>query len=261
MVSNIMIYCHQYDRGTSLPVNLFPAIPEHSLYFYPRDPLVVHNLESGTTFTCQPSIIVGPQVQRVNLSLGHDHLVIRVGVHPGGLHRLLHLPLHEIVDFTCPSQDFLGGCIREVNEQLSNTSDMDQMKSIVEGLLLRLLSKTKPFTQFDSAMHVLMKAGGNLSVDFLARESCLSSRQFERRCKERIGLSPKLFARIIRFSKAYRMRESNPQLNWTSIAHAAGYFDQMHFIRDFKVFAGVTPTAVDKELAQTPSRLQADLQL
>ena len=67
--------------------------------------------------------------------------------------------------------------------------------------------------------------------------------------------------RIIRFSKAYRMREMNESISWTAIAHLAGYFDQMHLIRDFKVFTGVLPTMVDKELSQTPSRLQADLKL
>ena len=261
IVSNIMIYSHQYDRDTDLPVNLFPAIPEHSLYFYPRDPLVVHFPEQGTTFTCQPSILVGPQVERVNLSLGYNHLVIRVGFHPGGLHRLLHLPLHEMVDYTIPSQDFLGGGVWDVNEQLGLATDFTEMKQIVESFLLRYLPKTKPEVHFDKAMQALMRAGGNLSLDYLAKESCLSIRQFERKCKERIGLSPKLFSRIIRFSKAYRMREANPAISWTSIAHAAGYFDQMHFIRDFKVFAGVTPSVVDKELAKTPSRLQADLRL
>lgn len=261
IVTNIMIVSHRYDHHTELPVNLFPAIPEHSLYFYPRDPLTVHSLDGSTRFTCAPSIIIGPQVERVNLSLGYDHLVIRVGFHPGGLHRLLHLPLHELVDYTCPSQDLLGGGIREANERLALATDFAQMKQIVDGFLLCYLYKTKPEIHFDGAMRALLKAGGNLSVDYLAKESCLSTRQFERQCKERIGLSPKLFSRIIRFSKAYRMREVFPTRSWTAIAHATGYFDQMHFIRDFKIFTGVTPSAVDRELAQTPARLQADLQL
>jgi len=259
IVTNIIIYSHQYERNLPIPVNLFPAIPEHSLYFYPRDPLVVHQTENNITFTCQPSIIVGPQVERVNLSLGHDHLVVRVGFHVGALHRLLQLPLHEIVDYTCNSEDFWGTEVHDTTNQLREANDFDQMKNIVENLLLRRLSKTKPIENIDNALHALLKAGGNLPMDYLAKESCFSLKQFERKCKERVGLSPKLFARIIRFSKAYRMREMNSTLTWTSIAHSAGYYDQMHMIRDFKVFTGVSPTTVDKELAQTPSRLQADL--
>jgi AraC-like DNA-binding protein len=258
-VSNIMIYSHQYDRSQPLPVNLFPAIPEQSLYFYPRDPLVVHRPGSGDTSTCPPSIIVGPQVGRVNLSLGYDHLVIRVGFCPGGLHRLLHLPLDGMVDYTGNSEDFMGSGIRETTERLREAGDFDEMKDIVEQDLLCRASTIKPAGHFEKAMQALLKSGGNLSVDYLAKESCLGLKQFERRCKERIGLSPKLFARIIRFSKAYRMREVDPSISWTAIAHTAGYFDQMHLIRDFKVFTGTLPTMVDKELSQTPTRLQADL--
>jgi AraC-like DNA-binding protein len=260
-VSNIMIYTHQLDRREPLPVNLFPAIPEHSLYFYPRDPLTVHHPESGNSFTAPPSIFIGPQVERVNLSLGHDHLVVRVGFRVGGLHRLLGLPLHQMVDDTVNSEDFWGTDIRETTERLREATGFDEMKTAVEDLLLRRAGRVKPVVPMDRVLQVLLAGDDNPSIAYLAKESYLSLKQFERKCKERIGLSPKLFARIVRFSKAYRMRESNPGLSWTSIAHAAGYFDQMHLIRDFKVFTGTLPTVVDKELSKTPSRLQADLVL
>ena len=261
LVSNIMIYTHRYDKNTVIPVNLFPAIPEHSLYFYPRDPLVVHYTENNSTLTCPPSIMIGPQVERVNLSLGYDHLVMRVGFHAGGLHRLLKLPMHQMVDCTCNSEDFWGSEIRDTTDQLREATDFDEMKAIIDQLLLRKLQKTKEVERIDTALHQLLKVGGNLSIDYLAKESCLSLKHFERKCKERSGLSPNLVGRIIRFSKAYRMREMNAALSWTSIAHSAGYFDQMHLIRDFKIFTGVLPTVVDKELSQTPSRLQAELKL
>lgn len=261
IVSNLMIYSHRYDRDQPLPVNLFPPIPEHSLYFYPRDPLIVHRREAGTVAVCEPSIIVGPQVARVNLSLGYDHLVVRVGFRPGGLFRLLQLPMHELVDQNCNTADFFGSAVADVTEQLALTNDPDEMRAIVYGFLLGRLRKTGPRAAVDGAFSLLMKAGGNLSIDHLAKESFLSARQFERRCKERIGLSPKLFARIVRFSKAYRLRELRPDLTWTGIAHSAGYYDQMHFIRDFKAFTGALPTAVDEELSLTPVRLQADLKL
>lgn len=260
-VTSIMIYEHQYDRAAPLPVNLFPAIPEHSLYFYLRDPLIVHHFEKGTTQTAPPSIIVGPQVKRVNLSLGHDHLVIRVGFQAGGLYRLLRMPLHTIVDYTVSSDDVMGSAINETTARLRDSKNFDEIKSIVETFLLRRLVKVAPEQHIDRALQLLLKEGGSLSMDYLASVSCLSYKQFNRKCKERIGLSPKLFARIIRFSKAYRLRESAPALSWTSIAHTTGYFDQMHLIRDFKIFTGVLPTVVDKELAGTATRLQADLQL
>jgi transcriptional regulator GlxA family with amidase domain len=95
----------------------------------------------------------------------------------------------------------------------------------------------------------------------VASLACLSIRQFERVSKKRIGVPPKFFARLIRFSKAYRMRENFPQMSWTSIAYNCGYFDQMHFIRDFKQFASVAPGIIEKDLQKAPVRLQAELRI
>src|SRR5678815_1036701 len=94
---------------------------------------------------------------------------------------------------------------------------------------------------FDKAMLELLRLNGNTPIEQIASLACLSIRQFERVSKERVGFSPKLFSRLVRFSSAYRMRENFPLLSWTSIAYDCGYFDQMHLIRDFKEFAGVAP--------------------
>lgn len=261
IVSNFMICAHDYDAGQPLPSNLFPPIPEHSLYFYPRDPVTVHHIAKDISFTSPPSTIIGPQVQRVNLSLGHHHIVIRVGFHAGGLYRLIHLPMHEIVDYTCNSEDFFGGAISRVNEQLRNTGDLTEMKEVVERFLVQRLARLKPVDRLDLSLASLVSSGDLPSVEALSKDACFSLRQLERKCKERIGLSPKLFARIVRFSRAYRMREASPGASWLSIAHSAGYYDQMHLVRDFKVFAGVTPSGLDKELEQSSALLQYMLKI
>ncbi|HSN59842.1 MAG TPA: helix-turn-helix domain-containing protein, partial [Ferruginibacter sp.] len=99
------------------------------------------------------------------------------------------------------------------------------------------------------------------TIEQLASMACLSLRQFERVCRDRIGLPPKLYARLVRFSQAYRIRENSSDISWTSIAYECGYFDQMHMIRDFKEFAGVAPGIIEKELNNTHIRLQAELRL
>ncbi|MBL7709805.1 MAG: AraC family transcriptional regulator, partial [Chitinophagaceae bacterium] len=104
-------------------------------------------------------------------------------------------------------------------------------------------------------------SGGTMPVEKIASLACLSLRQFERVSKERIGLPPKLFARIVRFSKAYRLRENFTGMSWTQIAYECNYFDQMHLIRDFKQFTGVSPRLIEKDLEGSPIRLQATLRL
>ena len=70
-------------------------------------------------------------------------------------------------------------------------------------------------------------------------------------------MPPKLFMRLVRFSKAWVMREKNQDISWLSIAHACHYADQMHMIRDFKDFAGVTPSLLQADLEKSNLRLQS----
>jgi len=55
------------------------------------------------------------------------------------------------------------------------------------------------------------------------------------------------------------LHETFPLLSWTKIAYEAGYYDQMHMIRDFKLFAGVNPSVIERQLLSTPLRMQKDL--
>lgn len=216
-------------------------------------------IEQGT-FEIQPlAIVIGPQYSRVNLMV-HDQLrAIRVDLLPGGMFRLLGIPMHELLDSGIDARDLFGAEMRSINDQLQHVIDLEQGKNLVEKFLLDKVTNLKERLPFDSALRVLFNNQGNMSVDSIASLSCLSLRQFERKCRDRIGMNPKLYARILKFSKAYRLHEAFPNLSWTSIACEAGYYDQMHMIRDFKVFAGVNPSVIEQQLLSTPLRMQRDL--
>lgn len=146
-----------------------------------------------------------------------------------------------------------------VSKRLLHASNLEEGKTIVEKFLLDQVKNLQEKLPFDSAMRILMNTNGTMSVEKTASFSCLSIKQFERKCKERIGMNPKQFARILKFSKAYRLHEAMPQISWTHIAYEAGYYDQMHMIRDFKTFAGVNPSIIERQLLSTPLRMQKDL--
>ncbi len=148
-----------------------------------------------------------------------------------------------------------------INEQLQNLPDLEEGKNIVEKFLLTQIRNLKPLLPYDYAMRIMLQHEGNMRIENIAALSCLSLKQFERKCIERIGMNPKMYARILRFSKAYRMREAFPRLSWTAIAYQAGYYDQMHLIRDFKAFAGVNPSIIEQQLLSTPFRMQKDMYL
>jgi AraC-like DNA-binding protein len=258
-VLNISTVNVKLPEGTSSAVTPYPPTPFQSLLFYCNKPVSMSRTEKDA-FEVQPvSVLIGPQFSRVNIKVYDQLYAVRVDFLPGGMYRMLGIPMHELFDGGFDTLDFFGSDMRLINEQMQHITDLEQGKEIVEKFLLNQVKNLKGILPFDSALRILLNNDGNMAIEKTASLSCMSLKQFERKCKERIGMNPKTFARILKFSKAYRLHESFPQLSWTKIAYEAGYFDQMHMIRDFKVFAGVNPSVIQQQLLSTPLRMQKDL--
>jgi AraC-like DNA-binding protein len=193
----------------------------------------------------------------VDLTMGRDMLVIMVGFQPGAMHRLLRIPMNEILDIPIESALVLGREIEEVTEQLQQAAGLEQMVNVIEQYLLKKVKCLKSMLPFEEVLIHMLQQKNLVNVDQLAKQACVSVRQLERQFKERTGMPPKLFIRLVRFSKAWVMREKNKDISWLKIAHACDYSDQMHMIRDFKDFVGVTPQILQFSLEQTSLRLQA----
>lgn len=237
----------------------YPPTPFQSLIFYCDNSISMGRIEDGNFYKQPLTVLVGPQFSRVNIKVHRRLNAIRVDFLPGALYRVLGIPMQELFDSGFDARDFFGAEMKSINEQLHHISNLEEGKNIVEKFLLGRVKSVKGIAPLDSALQILLNNNGNMSIEKTASLSCLSLKQFERRCKERIGMNPKIYARILKFSKAYRMHESCPQLSWTQIAYEAGYYDQMHMIKDFKIFAGVNPSVIEQQLLSTPLRMQKDL--
>jgi AraC-like DNA-binding protein len=259
-VVNIATIHAVLPQGMANIVSPYPPTPFQSMIFYGHDPVSMGTSEQ-TIFQKQPlAVIIGPQCSRVNVQVHHQLRAVRVDFLPGGLFRLLHIPMHELVDEGLDAEDVFGETMKHVNDQLLHSASLEECKNHVENFLVAQVNKLKESIPFDLAMRSLLYSNGTMTMEKVADLSCLSVRQLERKCKERIGMNPKYYARIIKFSTAYRLRESYPDMPWLEIAYRAGYYDQMHMIRDFKTFAGVNPSIVEQQLLSTPIRMQKDLQ-
>lgn len=129
--------------------------------------------------------------------------------------------------------------VRRLEAHLRECADDVSRVAVVERFLLEL-----PFTRdplVAKAVRLLTSCEDDARVAHVARALDLSERQLERRFLARIGLSPKRFAALRRFERSLELATTAPSL--TRAAIEAGYYDQSHFIRDFKRFAGTSPAA------------------
>jgi AraC-like DNA-binding protein len=149
-------------------------------------------------------------------------------------------PLHELFGTIQPLDNFIKNeKLKEIQERLSEAGTNIQRITIVEGFLLDQLKKTKEDILILPAIQKIKASGGNLRIRELAASLYMSQDSFEKRFRKAVGTSPKQFSNIVRLRSLidnYSILDS-----LTGIAHSSGYFDQAHFIKDFKSFTGLTP--------------------
>ena len=113
-----------------------------------------------------------------------------------------------------------------------------------------MLHAAEPSTIAHVAMDTF-RGHGRLPVAEMAGLASLSVRQFERQFERELGMPPKRFARIARFQFALDAKLVDPSRSWLDVAHGAGYYDQMHLVRDFHSLSGASPTQLVAELGDT----------
>jgi len=256
IVNNIMIgHTITSDLKTNLSFQ-FPPLPEHAILFYPHDKPIVQDVITKKTHALYGCTITGPQSQRTILSLGQNHLMIKIGFQPGALHRLLRQPMQTMLQVDYDGEAVFGKTVRHVIDALANSISFNDMKDITNDFMLSQLTKIKKPVAIDYIIPEIIKHGGMLKIDVLVDKSCMSSRSFERAFKDRMGLSPKFYSRLVRFGKAWILKESNPKITWTEVAYQCNYFDQMHLIRDFKTFTNANPKMISDAFKEQPFQLE-----
>jgi AraC-like DNA-binding protein len=167
--------------------------------------------------------------------------IFGVYLYPFAIPRLFSMPASELSDQMPDLQTMFGAEGRELEEKMMLADNNSQRVVIISSFLERkLLAKNSRQPAFCSAISDIIHSGGLVSVNELARRSFLSVRQFERNFKFFSGFPPKLYSRIIRFQTATQ-QYGNLQKSLTDIALDCGYYDQSHFINEFKQFSGYHP--------------------
>ncbi len=93
-------------------------------------------------------MLIGPQLSRVNIMVSNQLRAIRVDFLPGGMYRLLGVPMNEMADGGFDARDFFGPEMKSINEQLHHVNSLEEGKNIVEKFLLTKASKLKPILPF-----------------------------------------------------------------------------------------------------------------
>jgi AraC-like DNA-binding protein len=193
--------------------------------------------------TAIPSFLVGVQspsneVKRFSTSTSFG--IFGIYLYPYSLSILTGIAATELNNQMIGLKDLFGQDGSDLADQiLESKTHQDRICSASSFLLTRLRDQPSNDGTF-AAMTYLLQANGQNKIEDVAARFCVSRRQFERKFKAYSGFSPKQFARIARFKMATQSSAKTQSL--TQVALECGYFDQSHFIHDFKKFSGYNPS-------------------
>lgn len=166
---------------------------------------------------------------------------------PGCIHYFFQVSAKEIANQAIPCEDIFNDRFQSIEDRLKLTDTMDNRIKIANAALSGFLktSKSQPDHWLLNALDIIYKKNGQVSIKKDVSVG-INTRRLRRIFDHYIGISPKKFSKIVRFQSVL----SHVMLNYSTISKGAyldfGYFDQSHFIHEFKSLSGNTPNSFTK---------------
>ena len=253
VIRDYLIAHFRFDPGKPVPHKRYSPKPEQGLTFFIRGRPSIVDPATKKVRVAPPVAVFGQQMKRCNVYLESEFLMFRVHFQPGALFRALNIPLYKFGEDYFDAELVLGREVQDVSERLASSRSYAEMVETVEAYLLRnMMRAAENVAPLDRAAASLTADPVHSSVDWLAREACLSPRQFNRKFTERIGVGPKVYGRLVRYHRAYLFKAVHPAIAWPTVAIECGYSDYQHLVRDFRQFTNTTPTTWLREDAASP---------
>lgn len=215
------------------PTKVLPRGAVELLFHY-RDPYM--HVEGGRNEFEPKFYLSGQKTRPIEvLATGRTGIII-VNFHPWGAAPLFRFPLDEVRD-SCLEMSLVMRT-DAVEDRVQEARSSDERVEIIQDFLAALVDRDRRDPLVLESVRRINRAQGNVSIGKIANELQISERQLQRRFSRGVGLGPKVFANVIRFQKAiYHKRQGK---DWSEIALQCGYYDQAHFIKEFRRFSGLS---------------------
>jgi AraC-like DNA-binding protein len=163
--------------------------------------------------------------------------------YPYGFANFVNEPIKNLANKETPLASlFEGKSAKELEQRIINAKDVKQRIQIIERFLLERLNERSTVENIvKTTVDAILSTKGNLSIKAFLKDDLSKRRQLERKFAQQIGVSPKQLGKVIRLQTALKMLLDEDKESLTNIAYESDYYDQAHFIKDFKEFTGTNP--------------------
>lgn len=235
-----------YCRSEPRPRRLERVLPNGA-------PQLIFNLSEDVTRTysdltgnhCRQSsgnILSGIATRFQVIDTDEQEHVVGVSFRPGGTVGFFGVPAHELADADVPLDALWGrALVSELREQLLEAPNGIARLDRLERALIAAHHGRSIHAAVAYSLSTFQRHPTQSRVREVVDQIGLSAKAFTERFKRDVGVPPKVYCRILRFQEAVGRAYRSPAIDWTRVALDSGYYDQAHFIHDFRAFAGQTP--------------------
>lgn len=203
---------------------------------------IYHNQTLKEIQSCKRAWFSGIRNKYITIRSGKGNEMFVINFRKGKAYPFVEMPMNEFTDHVVDGELVMSDEILNMRDALLNISCINQKFLYAEQYLLKTFCHKLIVNPFiDYAVHSILQSPEQLAISRLSARIGFSQKHFIKLFKEHVGVTPKAFVKIMRFQKAIQEIEANRNVHWASIAYESGYYDQAHFISDFKDFSGFTP--------------------
>jgi AraC-like DNA-binding protein len=204
----------------------------------------IYDREKLDQYTRLPgALLCGPHSSFFVIDTAQQASVIGIHFKPGGGFPFFKMPACELHNLHVSLEDLWGHEAGLLRERLLEAQTPQEKFQVLEQCLLEQAFKPlERHRAVDCALGLFRNIHTAPAMTDLADHIGISSRRFIQLFSNEVGLTPKLFARVRRFQQVLQNIRTNADFSWVDMAASCGYFDQAHFIHDFKEFSGINPT-------------------
>ncbi|WP_308379193.1 helix-turn-helix transcriptional regulator [Parapedobacter tibetensis] len=186
--------------------------------------------------------VIGQLTQPLEIEPMGETGIFSVRFHPDGFIPFATISIKEMENSAVALEKLFGKGGQEIAQNVLNAKTASERINLTEAFLIGRLADSKTIDRIiKSTVDMILTANGQLSINELSKRIVINRRQLERKFSSTIGLSPKQLSKTIRLQATLKLLVNKQFTSFTALAYEGEYYDQAHFIKDFKEFTGFTP--------------------
>ncbi|MGO4880211.1 MAG: DUF6597 domain-containing transcriptional factor [Bryobacteraceae bacterium] len=193
--------------------------------------------------TLRGAVMVGAHSEFFVIDTAGQYSVAGVHFKPGGAFPFFDPPANELHNAMVSLEDLWGPLARQLRERLLEAATPEaKLRVMQQTLLAKAAERLDRHPAVAFALDQFRGVPHARTIAEVTDQIGLSAKRFIEVFRGEVGLTPKLFCRVRRFQRALRIASTGRAVEWAAVAADCGYFDQAHFIHDFRAFSGINPS-------------------